>query len=443
MISKEIKNEDYYLPENSTLLENDLIETIKTYSPDIIAFSILEIMYDNSIRISNLIKKEFKEIPIIAGGVFPTLSPEVVIEEPSIDMVCIGEGETAMLELADRISKKKPYDTVEGFWVKKENDIIKNKPSKLHDINQIPFPDFSEFDKRLFYKPMQGKMYRMVNIETSRGCPNNCSYCAAPALKFFFKNNECGRYYRNMDMKKVIEQIGLQIKRHSPEFIYFSSENFLSMNDNDFNLFIQEYEKIKIPFWIQTRVETFTKERISNLKRVGMHWLTIGLEHGNEEFRTNVLKRHYTNAKFIEKMNILKEAGIGASINNMIGFPSETRELIFDTINLNKLLWEQNNNLETNVFLFTPYKGCELYTLCKSQGLLGDNIPYTNTSNMNEKSVLNFSEEFQNDLIGLIRTFNLYVKLPEQYYDQIKIAEKPTKEGDEMLNKLKHNLLKS
>lgn len=101
-----------------------------------------------------------------------------------------------------------------------------------------------------------------------------------------------------MSMDKVIEQINYQIKKYSPEFIYFSSENFLSINDDEFNQFISQYEKIKIPFWIQTRIETLTRERIAALKRVGLFWLTIGLEHGNEEFRRKVLKRHYSNEVF-------------------------------------------------------------------------------------------------------------------------------------------------
>jgi radical SAM superfamily enzyme YgiQ (UPF0313 family) len=434
-ISKTVMNEDVYLPENKSSMETDLLDVVTSFKPDIIGLSILEIMYDTSVNLCKVVKKEFQDIPLMAGGVFPTLSPEVVTREPVFDIVCIGEGESAVGELADRISQGLFYDTIEGLWVKKDNRVIKNPPSKLHDINTIPFPDFSEFDPRLFYKPMQGKMYKMVNIETSRGCNNDCTYCAAPQLRKFYKENGCGRYNRNMDMKNIIEQIHLQVQRYSPEFIYFSSENFLLMSEENFQTFITEYEKIKLPFWIQTRIETLTTERLLALKKVGMHWLTIGLEHGNEEFRKKVLKRYYTNIKFIKKMDTVKDAGMGASINNVIGFPFETRDLIFETIKMNKILWEKNNKLEINVFLFTPYRGCELYSICREQGLLND-IPFTNSSNMNERSVLNFSEEFQRDLSGLIRTFNLYVKLPEEYNDQIKIAEQLTDEGNAMLKKL-------
>lgn len=435
MMSKEIKNEDSYLPENEGNINDDLINYIHQFKPDIVGISILETMFGLSQQICETIKKQDAGIPIIAGGVFPTLSPEIVIQNKDIDIVCRGEGETALLELCRRITMHMPYTDVEGLWVKKDGTIYKNKPSKMHDINLLPIPDFSEFDPRLFIKPMQGRMYKMVNIETSRGCYNNCTYCAAPQLRKFFKDNNCGRYDRNLKIEKVIEQIRHQIKKYKPEFIYFSSENFLAMNDEDFSKFVRAYETIKIPFWIQTRIETITENRISEMLRVGMHWMTIGLEHGNEEFRRKVLKRHYSNTMFLERMQILKKFNIGASLNNMIGFPFETRELVFDTINMNRQIWQNNHKIECNVFLFTPFAGCELYTICKDKGYLGD-IPFASSHDLSDRSVLSFSEEFHNDLQGIIRTFNLYVKLPEEYYPEIRIAEKISDEGNVMLRKL-------
>jgi len=442
MISKEVKDEDRVLPEKMTSLDVDLLALIGSFKPDLISFSLLEIMYGTGIHLSGIIKKEYPDIPIIAGGVFPTLSPEIVIRHPSIDIICIGEGETSLRVLADRISEQRPYDNVDGLWVKQGDTIIKNRPSALHDINLLPFPDFSEFQTHLFYKPMQGKMYKMINIESSRGCINNCTYCAAPQLRKFFREHNCGKYYRNMSMDKVIVQIQIAIEKYSPEFIYFSSENFLSMSDEDFAKFIMAYEKIHLPFWIQTRIETLTQERIEDLRRVGMLWLTIGLEHGNEKFRRHVLKRHYSNENFYHKMKLLKDAGIGASINNVIGFPGETRELMFDTIRMNKRLYEENPLLETNVFLFTPYRGCELFGICLEKGLIGEELT-TTTSHMNDRSVLLFPDEVHTDLTGLIRTFNLYIRLPESCYDQIRIAESSTTEGDAMLKQLTAKIAKN
>ena len=86
------------------------------------------------------------------------------------------------------------------------------------------------------------------------------------------KENGCGQYYRQMDMQRAIKQIEFQIKKYNPEFLYFSSVNFLAMGEEKFDVFVKGYRKFKLPFWIQTRPETITKRRLFELKNVGMNW---------------------------------------------------------------------------------------------------------------------------------------------------------------------------
>jgi len=435
LMSKRIANEEKHWQVKTTDIKSDLIKTINEFEPKIVGISILEPNYGISLMLTRLVKQHFKDIIVVAGGVFPTLSPEIVIKESSIDIVCLGEGETALLELCNRVSSGVDYRNIAGLRVKSGGKIMKNKPGILHDINALPHPDFSAFNEGFFYKPMQGRLYKMVNVETSRGCPYSCSYCSGPKLKKFFLNNNCGKYYRNMNMGKIIEQIYYQIQKHSPEFIYFSSETFLAMTKKDFNTFIEEYRKIKIPFWFQTRFETLKDEYIKALKEVGMFWLTLGVEHGNEAFRKKILKRTCTNKDIIDGISILKKHNFGASLNNIMGFPHENRELIFETIKLNKQLYQINKKLEFNIFMLVPYRGSEIYSVCKENGLLPDG-DYSYSGTLDDESVLNFPKEYKQELKGLIKTFNLYVKLPEKYYPQIKIAERSDKEGDAMFKRL-------
>ena len=435
LMSKRIIDEGQHWRVKNTDAKEDLIALIAEFKPKIIGISISEPNCELGLMLARLIKASYRDIIIVAGGVFPTLSPDIIIEEKCIDIICLGEGETAFLELCDRVSRGREYHNIEGLWVKQKGVVYKNKPGKLHDINDLPHPDFSVFEEAMFYKPMQGKLYKMVNIETSRGCPYHCTYCSAIKLKKFFLAQGGGNYYRTMNMDRIIEQIHYQIKKHSPEFIYFSSETFLAMGKKDFDMFIEEYKKIKMPFWFQTRFETITEERIEALKEVGMFWMTLGVEHGNEEFRKNVLKRTYSDDSIIRGISILDKCRVGASLNNMMGLPLENRELIFETIELNKKLFEINNRLEFNIFMFVPFRGCELYDLCKQKGLLPDQV-YTTGNDLSDESVLNFSAEYKEELRGLMRTFNLYVELPREYYPQIRIAERFDEKGDGMFKSL-------
>ncbi len=86
-MSKEIKDEDQNLPENASDMQEDIIKLINDYQPDIIGISILEMLHDFSLRLTKLIKESFQDIPIIAGGVFPTLSPESVIDSSLVFLI--------------------------------------------------------------------------------------------------------------------------------------------------------------------------------------------------------------------------------------------------------------------------------------------------------------------------------------------------------------------
>lgn len=435
LMSKRVANENEHWRTKTTDIKDDLIGLIREFEPKMVGITLTEPTYELSLMLTRLIKQTFPNVIVVGGGVLPTLSPEMVIQEKSIDAICLGEGENSLLELCDKISTGGDFRHIEGLWVKDGEEIHKNKPGKLPDLNALPHPDFSVFPEALFYKPMQGKIYKMANIETSRGCPFNCTFCSSPRLKEFSIKNGCGSYYRNMKMEKIIDQIRYQINKHSPEFVYFSSETFLAMSPEEFDLFIKEYGKIKMPFWFQTRFETITEERIKALKDVGMFWMTMGVEHGNEEFRKKVLKRTYSNEAVIRGITILAQCGVGASLNNMMGFPLENRELIFDTIRLNKKLFEINDKLEFNVFMFVPFGGCELYDFCKKEGFLPDRA-YSTGSGLSDESTLNFPKEYKEELKGLMKTFNLYIRLPESYWPQIKIAERSDGEGAAMFQKL-------
>ena len=80
------------------------------------------------------------------------------------------------------------------------------------------------------------------------------------------------------------------------------------------------------------------------LKEIGCHRISFGVEQGNFEFRKNVLGRRVTNKKIIDGLNLVKEIGIPFSVNNVIGFPGETYELAFETIELNRELPADDRN---------------------------------------------------------------------------------------------------
>ena len=201
------------------------------------------------------------------------------------------------------------------------------------------------------------------------------------------------------------------------------------MSREEFEGFVDMYQHIKMPFWMQTRVETLTELRIQGLERVGCNRISVGLEHGNEEFRQKIVGKGFSNQAIIDVFEILQRYSIPITINNIIGFPGETRELIFDTLELNRQLGTDS----VNAYIFTPYRGTAMYADAASKGFVD---PDAETNSIITGSILNMPTISPDEILGLVRTFSLYVKFPKEEWPDIAIAENFTPEGDEKFAEL-------
>ncbi|KKK86332.1 hypothetical protein LCGC14_2764300 [marine sediment metagenome] len=200
--------------------------------------------------------------------------------------------------------------------------------------------------------------------------------------------------------------------------------------------FAEMYVKFDVPFWCQSRIETIQDKKIEILKQMNCNRMSVGIEHGNEKFRKKILNKDFTNKQVIKAFKILDKHQLKVSVNNVIGFPDETRKLVFDTIKLNRKIKFDS----INGFVFQPYRGTKLREYCKEKGYLKDeNI----SDNLIGHSILEMPQLSRDEIEGLLRTFVLYVKLPKKYYKDIKVAEQLNEEGNNMLNKLKPILYKN
>ena len=411
-----------------TDIHEDLIKKVETYKPNLIAITMVEDTFPLAKSLLNSIERF--DIPVIGGGVFVSLVPEEVINLPSVDMICIGEGEEPLVELCDKMYHGEDYSNTQNLWVKRGGGIIKNPIRKLVDINQLPYLDYDIFEKKRLYRPMFGKTYTMIHVEMDRGCPFDCTYCEAPQLRRLFQENKCGNYYRRKTVDRIVEELRHLVKKYSPDYINFNAESFLARPVGELKGLAECYKEIGLPFWCQSRPETVTEEKIKILKEMNCQNLQFGIEHGNEKFRTRVLNRHYTNKQMIDAFKIVEKYEIKYTVNNIIGFPDETRELIFDTIEVNR----QINPTTINCFLFTPYKGTYLHKYCVEKGYLADD---GQVHQLVDGAELKMPTITYQELKGLQRTFPLYAKMPKEEWDKIRIAEKFDAKGNQIFRQLR------
>ena len=276
---------------------------------------------------------------------------------------------------------------------------------------------------------MGGKVYRMLSIETHRGCPYTCGFCNSPGQNELFGAKH---FFRKRKPEKVREEILHYIEKYKIEYAFFWADTFFAYSPAEFDAFIEMYKDIRLPFWCQTRPETvmIKKDRIKQLRDIGLHRISFGLEHGNEKFRRDVVGRNMSNQLLIDAFVLVADSGLPFSVNNIIGFPGETRDLVFDTIELNRHTKAQSMSCS----IFMPYQGTALHRLAVSKGYIADD---TICPSNNDEAIMNMSSLSKGEIMGLRSTFPLYVRFPKDRWPEIRLAESPTEEGKKRLADLR------
>src|SRR3989344_5615531 len=173
---------------------NQLYELCK--NADLIGINCYVSTMPRAIQITNYLKPRVS-IPIIWGGIHPTLFPEDCIKH--VDLVCVGDGEGAVIELADALSKKKPITEIKNLWIRdiKTGNVIKNSVRK-----------FKEND-------LAGGIFFL----TGRGCPYGCTYCSNNLLNELYKG-KCSKIVRWHSVDYIIDHV-LYLKNKFKTLSYF------------------------------------------------------------------------------------------------------------------------------------------------------------------------------------------------------------------------------
>mgnify|MGYP001365890681 CR=1 FL=1 len=415
-------------------LLKDFRQEVENYQPDVIMISALE----STATLARVMFSSIRdlELPHVLGGVFATFAKSMALNFPEVDIICVGEGEPAIVPLVARLKAGQALDGLPGIWFKKSNgQIVQNPMVAPVDLDQTPRFSFEPFEDSRCYRAMSGKVYRMFPLETHRGCPCLCTFCNSPLQNDLYKEETGSKFFRIKSIEKIMEDVRYFVEECNAEYFFFWADNFLAQTRKDIDVFCEAYSEFKIPFFAQSYPATLDDDKIKKLSEVGLHRIGMGVEHGNEDFRSSVIKRIYSNERAIENVKILKKYGVQAGCHNIVGFPTETPELHQDTVTLNRAL-EPNS---ASCSIFTPFIGTELRKLALEKGYLDD--PEILAPSNSETSILDMPEFSKEQIAGKSRTFNFYLKFPENRWKDIERAEEQSHEGDRIFFDLREECL--
>lgn len=267
---------------------------------------------------------------VVLGGVHPTILPEEALQYA--DAVVIGEAE--------------------GVWETLLEDFSNNKlKSRYHN----PAPDLGKYVPKDFSKIIKKRLFKLVPIMTTRGCPYNCDFCCV--------TNLFGKKMRHVPIENVVRDI----KESGAKNFMFLDDNIIGHPAYAKALF-EAIKPLKIKWVGQASVSLLVKDRelMQLAADSGCKALFFGIESVSKEQLTKMRKAYNEIDKMEEAMKKIKKMGILIHASMVFGFDDDTKEIFNDTVRF--LIRNKVSTVSFNIL--TPYPGTKTYDTLKQEGRL-------------------------------------------------------------------------
>ena len=329
--------------------------------------------------------KKVHDVPIVLGGPHVSVAAESLdfesCQQPDVDMVVRGEGETSWTIISERIEsylRDQPtyqsrdiFDPERNLWSDVLGISFKTSDRQLHrnpdrpampDLDSLPWPAY-HFFKMHKYTNLQPATDHVsgaqsFSIMTSRGCPYRCTFCSQSIMPI---------KWRARSPENVLEEW-----RH---LVRDLDALEIGVLDDSANIRVDRLNKLAdmlianqlnhVP-WIFVngiRANLASLELMKKLKQAGLKRTAFGVETGDEGIMASIDKRvdHDTIRQAFKNA---KAAGLETIGFFIIGLPGDTRATMQRTIEFACEL----DPLIANFSMMTPYPGTKVYETVKRQG---------------------------------------------------------------------------
>ena len=312
------------------------------------------------LEVSRFVKERAGGVPTVWGGMHPTLAMDSTIKHPLVDYAIQGEGEIAFRDLARALADKRGFEKVSGLSWKQDGSVRANREGEPLDMDSLPKIPYHLVNIEDYVSPAQWLypgMARLLPFQGTRGCPFKCTFCSEPALT---------KRYRMMDPKLVYENLLEIVQRYKLDHVVFYDEEFFV--NVKWAMKVAELINGQFTWWTQTRANDLLRVDLKKLEKWGMLITAPGLESGSNRI-LKFIKKQETVEEYLEANRRLAETKIIPQYNFIIGYPTETRDELYETMDLALRLVEENPNVVVNSFSpLTPLPGTEMLKVAAQHG---------------------------------------------------------------------------
>jgi len=314
---------------------------LKTHQPKVVGITSFTFNFSNALQILREVKKTVPNAATVMGGIHASaLTKDILESTPSLDYIVMGEGELTFLELCKDVLSGKPVEDVNGLAYRKKGAVLNPPRGFMDDLDVLPIPKRDQ---------LPGEDYPVATVQTSRGCPYGCIFCA---INKFYENR-----IRLRDPARVADECDYLVNKCGREQVYFFGDAF-TYRGNWVEALCDEIMRrgLKFRWACETRVDNVGLSMLRKMKRAGCVEVQYGIDYGDE----TVLKRL---GKAISLENVddavrwAKKAGLFVEAFFIFNCPGEDEETMENTFQL--IQKTPIDAVEVN--LLTPYPGTVLY----------------------------------------------------------------------------------
>ena len=307
------------------------------YQPDVVLFP-LSIYYIalHARRMLKELRETLPEARIVCGGVYSTMHPDEILADGAADCVVRGEGEWTLLETLEAF--KRGGDALAGVaglsW--RSGGEVRHNPDREREREIDRFPHIYTVSEE-FRIGQRHRLIKRLNpfddyipgagILTSRGCPEECTFCLDPAI---WKRQT--RFHSPDYVREVVDYCYENFAEGDRSF-YFGDATFALNRKRLFRL-LDRIEGVPYSYNIQTRADSITPQLLSRLRELDFASVAIGAESLNDRILSDVVKKRTTREEILGAARAVKSAGIRPILTFIVGLPGEDRESIEETLEL-------------------------------------------------------------------------------------------------------------
>ncbi|RJQ56205.1 MAG: radical SAM protein [Nitrospiraceae bacterium] len=320
------------------MTKRGLEERLKKRDYDVAGFQV----YTRSVKETQegleKVKALDSRIVTVVGGPHPSGDPEGSLTHLKTDYAFRGEAEIGLSQLLKKITGKvnEPFENINNLIWKSNGKIICNPLQPIENLDVVGIPAWDMINPNDYpYAPIGAfsKKMPLTSISTTRGCPYHCTFCA--------NNTIMGRKVRARSTEIVLAEMDLLYNKYGVREFQIIDDNFTSKKALTLGVcegIINRGWDIGLSFPNGVRLSTLDEEILHLLEKAGCYSLGLGIESGSPRTLKNMKKAQSVD-EIKEKVNLIHNVTrIRTTGFFIIGYPTEEKEDILQTINLSKEL---------------------------------------------------------------------------------------------------------